>query len=91
MRLAPLNAPPPTSFEKAQQAIQAVKNCKKLSHIDVSKAEIIKDGKVNHILHFGGTVERDLLAITTLLGASGYYADPAEKCIVLHVGHYHKK
>lgn len=91
MNLAPLNPPNATSLEKAQQAIQAVKNCKKLNHIDVSKAEIVKDGEFSHIIHFGDTSEKDLLAITTLLGASGYYADPAKKCIVLNIGQYHKK
>ncbi len=79
-----------TSLEKAQQAIQAIKACKKLSHIDVSKAEIIKDGEANHVIHFGDTTEKDLLAITTILGASGFYSEPKKTCVVLNIGHYQK-
>ena len=79
-----------TSLEKAQQALQSVKNCKKLSHIDVSKAEIVKNGEVDHVIHFGGTSEKDLLTITTLLGASGFYSEPKKTCVVLNIGHYQK-
>lgn len=82
--------PSATSLEKAQQAIQTIKACKKLSHIDASKAQIIKDGEVDHVIHFGGTSEKDLLIITTLLGASGFYCEPKKTCIVLNIGHYPK-
>ena len=91
MHLAQSTPFTPTSFQKAQQAIQDVKNSRKLKHIDVSKAEIIKDGESNYIIHFGQTDEKDLIQITTLLGASGHYADPIRTCIVLNIGQFHKK
>lgn len=91
MYLPPTDVPKPTSYQLAQQAIQSVKNSQQLKHIDTSKAKILKDGEFSHIIHFGDTSENDLIKITTLLGASGYYAEPMKTCIVLNIGQFHSK